>query len=381
MKKKIALCLVVVMAAMTLTACGDLKTELIKYIYGRVDEPDDIKEATCISEGRYVHDLLSEEEQIVYDQMLECIMNMEESRKLSTADADVMSKCFDAVNADWGQLYWYDGCQYLASTDKNDQGWTDFIPNYTMTIEDRQAMDDLIATEIDEYMAAMNDCKDQYSKVEELYRMMINRVDYDEEAEDNQNILSVFKNKKTVCRGYANAVQFLLSEQGIQSAVVSGETEMGPHAWNLVRVDGDYYYVDVTWGHNRYSDTDGNVTDAGISFDYLLVNDDDIKNTHVSNVGYKLPRCNSSEANYYNKKGLYFDGWDESKVGPVIKKATKKGKKYVAIKFSQGLYLNQAVDALIDEGHLKKYNGNPFGQAYYTSDSDMNILRIYFERE
>lgn len=60
-----------------------------------------------------------------------------------------------------------------------------------------------------------------------------------------------------VCEGYSKAAQLLFQMCGIESYYVTGDTSGGPHGWNIVKVDGDYYQLDITWndvpGHsNKY---------------------------------------------------------------------------------------------------------------------------------
>ena len=50
-----------------------------------------------------------------------------------------------------------------------------------------------------------------------------------------------------VCQSYALAYEILLQEAGVVSQYVSGSAGGGGHAWNLVKMDGDWYYVDCTW--------------------------------------------------------------------------------------------------------------------------------------
>ena len=53
-------------------------------------------------------------------------------------------------------------------------------------------------------------------------------------------------NGKTVCSGYAKAFQFILQNLGYESILVAGEGADGLHAWNMVKIDDDYYYFEVT---------------------------------------------------------------------------------------------------------------------------------------
>lgn len=52
-------------------------------------------------------------------------------------------------------------------------------------------------------------------------------------------------NRKAVCQGYALTYKFLLNKAGIECYMVSSD-EMN-HAWNLIKLDGQYYQVDTTW--------------------------------------------------------------------------------------------------------------------------------------
>ena len=50
---------------------------------------------------------------------------------------------------------------------------------------------------------------------------------------------------KAVCQGYALAYQYLLNKVGIESKYVA--SSVMNHGWNLVKIFGRWYHVDVTW--------------------------------------------------------------------------------------------------------------------------------------
>lgn len=54
---------------------------------------------------------------------------------------------------------------------------------------------------------------------------------------------------KGVCRGYASTFQLFMDLLEIECVTVEGTAHNGTadHAWNLVRLDGEWYGVDVTW--------------------------------------------------------------------------------------------------------------------------------------
>ena len=71
-------------------------------------------------------------------------------------------------------------------------------------------------------------------------------------------------------RGYAGATKYLLDRAGVDCIWVTGTGGGGPHAWNIVKCDGQYYYVDTTWGDPGYWELQGeDVTKEFIAYEYL----------------------------------------------------------------------------------------------------------------
>ena len=87
--------------------------------------------------------------------------------------------------------------------------------------------------------------------------------------------------------------------------------------------------------------------------------------------------CESTENNYYRKKKLFFDTWDEDAIGAKFAKAYDKGKDSVSVKFADRELFDEAWDYFIDEQHITDYCEG-ISQIYYVPDKDLNILTIYF---
>ena len=93
-----------------------------------------------------------------------------------------------------------------------------------------------------------------------------------------------FLNGETVCQGYACATQYLLRLLNIQCAIVTGKADGDAHAWNLVRMDGDYYYLDTTSGNSRYYGKDRSA-EKYVNYNYLGITSEEIS---ISSGGYHL---------------------------------------------------------------------------------------------
>jgi len=61
------------------------------------------------------------------------------------------------------------------------------------------------------------------------------------------NAYGAIVGKKAVCEGYAKAFQMFMDIIGVECVSVSGFAEGGAHMWNQVKLDGDWYNVDVTF--------------------------------------------------------------------------------------------------------------------------------------
>lgn len=77
-------------------------------------------------------------------------------------------------------------------------------------------------------------------------------AEVDEEYNDSFTPYGVLLNKVGVCASYAGAFKLLADEAGLECIVVTGNLEGElPHAWNKVKVDGEWQIVDSTNNDNE----------------------------------------------------------------------------------------------------------------------------------
>ena len=63
-------------------------------------------------------------------------------------------------------------------------------------------------------------------------------------AEDPYGVL--FEGK-AICSGYTTTFKLFMEMLGIECINVHADSKNGEHAWSMVKLDGEWYYVDVTW--------------------------------------------------------------------------------------------------------------------------------------
>ena len=218
----------------------------------------------------------------------------------------------------------------------------------------------------------------------------MNTVDYELEAEDNQNIYSVFVNKRSVCAGYSKAMQYLLDKLGVFCTYVTGKTEGGQsHAWNLVICEGDYYYVDVTWGDPVFMEQEGK--EAGqaekdyIGYDYMCCDDEELFRTHIPDEETILPACTSKEWNYYVVNGMYYEHYDNEETLKVMNDVISAGGSSVTFKYAdEEVYAQARQDIFSDVLHraaqnLAQWYGLSQVRYSYIDDEKLNKIIIYWE--
>lgn len=111
----------------------------------------------------------------------------------------------------------------------------------------------------------------EYESVKAVHDYICENITYDH-TYTNYLDLEGFRDGTMVCKGYSMAMFNLLSNMGINCRIVTGtansQNGVENHAWNVVRVDGQWYNIDATW-----DDLDNRRTP--VSYDYFLKSDYD----------------------------------------------------------------------------------------------------------
>jgi hypothetical protein len=88
--------------------------------------------------------------------------------------------------------------------------------------------------------------KSDYKKVKAIHDYIINLVSYDKTFV-KYSAYNALIDKSSVCEGYAAAAYRMFTDAGISSRIITGVADGGSHAWNIVKVNGTWYNIDLTW--------------------------------------------------------------------------------------------------------------------------------------
>lgn len=121
--------------------------------------------------------------------------------------------------------------------------------HYEFTHEQAEELDaavEQLLLELDVYH------KNDYEKVRAIYDWMCLNITYDHTL-NNYSAYDAMCKKSVVCQGYGSLFYRLCLELGVDCRYCGGLAldmwgQANGHGWNVVKIDGEYYYVDTTWG-------------------------------------------------------------------------------------------------------------------------------------
>ena len=189
---------------------------------------------------------------------------------------DELLNLYSRVSYD-NPLYYYIGneFEYYYEIEWDGNYITDIVPTYTTTDRDEiQATWNAIEEETKNVLLYINNDMTDFEKVMAVHDYMVLHYDYDHTLENHS--ITIMITKTGVCESYANAFNHLMSVIGIESVFVASDEMV--HAWNLVKVDGKWYHVDVTWDDTERSDQVGH--------QFELLSDEKIQSMDNPHYGY-----------------------------------------------------------------------------------------------
>jgi hypothetical protein len=269
---------------------------------------------------------LNADQQYVYDALVSGCKDAKTDIKIKLTGKNInfsndLGKILTMFYSDTPEYFWYSG-SWSASYD----GTTLTIsPSYTMTGAALTSAKSAYNKKVSELTSGLGG-KSDYEKSKILHDRLIHAVTYTTTTND-QNAYGALVEGKAVCNGYTRAYQHLMKEVGIPAWYVKGvsvnpatDTKIG-HAWNLVKLDGKWYYTDVTW------DDQGET----IFYEYLNITTAKLTKGHTIDSEYAslVPQATSTNANYYKIEDRAFTTYDQAKLVHLLKKDNNKTQIYI----------------------------------------------------
>ena len=298
---------------------------------------------------RAQYDVLSKSQKSLYIIMDNAVYGMSTGYvklgKCSTVDIET---AYHALRADRPEYFWLPSTYTLRTSDTGSEiRFAQKDTDWLYSESERKELEEEIKNDLEAFLNTVDGNMTDYELELNVHDFLANRMEYDHSALQDSDgrpqawsIIGAFEYGKAVCEGYSRAFQLMCFMLGLDCTVVTGETSE-PHMWNLVKIDGDWYHVDLT-----SNDTDSTPSHLffNVTTDYMLkgrsidptasvISDSDDR------FNLFLPRCDENEYNYHIVNSSYIASMSqvESTVVSHICNAVRSGKRRVEFAVSEDL--------------------------------------------
>ena len=332
----------------------------------------------------YYYEQLTQTQKEAYLDLYQALQNQSAIYELKTPTSiKDFNIAFYAFEYDFPEAFWMWNYRYLSNGEDKITRLQFNVPAdlSTTMAQVNQVVDKVV-----------NDVKgaSDYEKIKYFYEWIINWTVY-QRNQCEQDITGVFLLRQSVCGGYSKAFQYLCKKAGIKCTYVLGMTDQ-LHAWNLVELDGKYYWVDATWGDSF--DSEGNTV---LNYHYFMTTDEVLFRTHYTLDGkvllnsydsidvFKFPQCTDNSLSYYVQTGSYFPTYDYYGIRSyVLQKLNENPYQYFEFQIGDIASYQQALDYLFSDnylymtGILQEYFGYGFRYYYYYwNDTGIIGIQVY----
>lgn len=229
--------------------------------------------------------MLTSSQKTVYDQVYNNALQLVTTVNISSKiDKNGLTNIMTAVYNDHPELFWMDTSYSYGYTMQGSV--VSITLEYNDTANNISASKNKFENIANTIIAKTSGLANNLEKEKYVYKYLMNIVKYDESSILNQSAYSALVNGSSVCAGYSRAFQYIMMQIGIPCYFCSGYANNGYHAWNIVKIDDNYYNVDLSW--------DDSLGDASNSyaFEYFNISDRKISTSHIRrDLSIQLPNC------------------------------------------------------------------------------------------
>lgn len=191
--------------------------------------------------------LLSETQQQAYDTVCAALAG---GRSSVTVERGVLAErdvptIVSCIRLDHPELYWL-GERFQYTTSRPEGHVLSLSFDTIFSAFDRRETDTRLDRETRWILATAASLDSDPDRVKLVHDYLTHTVSYGM-CPAHQTAYAALVLKRGLCAAYSRAFQYCLQKLGISVACLQGRARNEDHMWNLVRLDDDFYAVDVTW--------------------------------------------------------------------------------------------------------------------------------------
>ena len=296
---------------------------------------------------------LNSDEEDIYNQMCAMIDDGQVEFEFKNADKDTVISAYTAVFKDHPEYFWFGRGYTCKTTTYLYSNAITLKPMISASFHEVNSRKLKFENAVDNILNLCEELPTIYDKVVFVHDYIVDNTNYDFEVSDAITGMEISEtvfdassaygclvNRSAVCSGYSAAFQLIMQRLGIPCGRVTGaKTEGESHEWNYVVLDGDYYYVDVTWDDPQSTEVFTKLR----SYEFFCITSAELQKTHTIDEDQFVPECTAVKYDYYIYHNQYFKTYDFDGFREAVKASNDSG---VSVKFSTEEELQRAVNDL-----------------------------------
>ena len=297
-------------------------------------------------------------------------------RRIAQMYQELVYSCPDYF---WVNLYDFQ----IHATQEENACHLELEPKYLLDAATAERYQAAYDAKVDEIVSAANQIPDLFDRVLYVYDTIMANTEYDyalaDSLDSSQLNLSAYGclvEGKTVCSGYALAFRSIMEKLGIECGVEFNSyhylSAFPGHVWNYCKLDGEYYYFDLTWDDTGFDSEDYHPYLPYSHLYFGITSSDLAKASYNFDQNAPTPECTGTQYNYFIHEGLNFETYSFDQVKPVI--AAHADDAILFLRFGSYFEVEQAIEDLIDGQKIFGILKGVDRIQYMISDTDLHLI-------
>lgn len=267
------------------------------------------------------------------------------------------------------EFFWIDGWEYNALENEYDI-------KFTWKYDDLQSKRQQVEAAAERAQESIPPEAGDYEKALALHDWLCENIEYGFSADgSDQDLYGALALGRCVCAGYSAAYEYLLNMVGIEADTILGEALDGDklenHAWTKATLEGDVYYIDVTWD-------DKDDIPNGYLHSWFAVTSERMESNHFPDTenGFEMPQATAVACNYHYRNGWVLEEFDINELTRIL--SEQSGSNLTVLAANESVYerlLELAMDGDATVSVLHNA-GHPAYEYVYTYDDASLCLDI-----
>lgn len=200
-------------------------------------------------ESKYYYSLLSENQKAVYGLLFNAVQKGESNIDIAEykLSDEALGTVMTLLKYENPQLFNIDGSA-TGTGSPSAHTWLTVNPRYTRNAAQTKSIGEQLENAAAPIIEEALKETDEFKRVKVLHDSIVNMTTYTLNGPIYKSEADgPLVNGRALCEGYSKAFAYLCQSVGVPCICIVGAGNGENHMWNMARIDGKWYHVDVTW--------------------------------------------------------------------------------------------------------------------------------------